>query len=273
MKESNPTIKEVLKEASLMLQSQKEAAILLAHYLKCDRLRLLTHEDEKIKNPGDYFALVKRRLAHEPVEYITNTVSFYSEDFYIAPGALIPRPETELLIDKAKEIIHKEKITKIAEIGTGSGIIAVMLAYLFPHLEIVATDISKDALKIAQVNAKNKAVSDRIHFIHTSYLEGINQNFDMIISNPPYIAEDFELEKPLSFEPQNALFGGIRGDEMLCDIIDIASERKRGYLLCEMGYDQKIPLENYMKQKGIRKISFYKDYCGFDRGFVADLKE
>jgi release factor glutamine methyltransferase len=273
MKESNPTIKEVLKEASLMLQNQKEAAILLAHHLKCDRLHLLTHEHKKIEKSQDYFALVKRRLAHEPVEYITNAVSFYSENFYIAPGALIPRPETELLIDKAKEIIHKEKITKIAEIGTGSGIIAVMLARLFPNLEIVATDISTDALKIAKINAKNKAVSERIHFIHTSYLEGINQKFDMIISNPPYIAEDFELEKPLFHEPQNALFGGKRGDEMLCEIIDIAVEREVDYLLCEMGYDQRIPLENYMKQKGIRKISFYKDYSGFDRGFVADLKE
>ncbi len=273
MRVRNPTLKEALKEGSLMLQNQKEAAILLAHHLGCDRLYLLTHEEERLKNPQRYFSLVKRRQAYEPIEYITGRVSFYAREFHIAPGALIPRPETELLIDRAKAIIAKEEIGEIAEIGTGSGVIAVMLALLFPALTVTATDISDDALKIARTNAEKFGVSDRIRFVHTSFLEGINQKFAMIVSNPPYIAEGFSLEKPLSHEPQNALFGGRRGDEILRQIIDLTVARRCPFLLCEMGYDQKAPLQSYMAQKGCFDVTFYRDYSGFDRGFIAKYKE
>ena len=273
MRGSNPTVREALYEASLKLHNQKEAAILLAHHLGRDRLWLITHDDETVKNPSDYFALVKRRLLHEPIEYITGNVSFYGETFHIAPGALIPRPETELLIDHAKEIIEMNNIQRVAEIGTGSGIIAVMLAHFFADLQITATDINPEALKIAKTNARKFGVSDKITFVETSFLEGINQNFDMIISNPPYIAEGFALEKPLAYEPQNALFGGTRGDEILRKIIDIAAARNISFLLCEMGYDQKTPLSAYMTQKGIQNYRFYRDYSGFDRGFLAQPKE
>ena len=95
----------------------------------------------------------------------------------------------------------------------------------------------------------------------------------MIVSNPPYIAEGVALEKPLAYEPQNALFGGAAGDEILREIIDIAVSRNIPFLLCEMGYDQKAPLSAYMEQKGIRDYCFYRDYSGFDRGFLAQLKE
>ena len=272
MRDIDPTVREALREASLMLQNPKEAAILLAHHLKHDRLWLITHDDERVENVSDYFALVKRRLLHEPIEYITGSVSFYGETFHIAPGALIPRPETELLIDQAKEVIKTENIRRVAEIGTGSGIIAVMLARLFPDLQITATDINPEALKIAKANARKFDVSANINFVQTSFLEGINQNFDMIVSNPPYIAEGFPLDKPLAYEPQNALFGGIIGDEILREIIDIAIARDIPFLLCETGYDQKAPLSAYMEQKGIRNYRFYSDYSGFDRGFLAQRK-
>ncbi|RUM68777.1 MAG: peptide chain release factor N(5)-glutamine methyltransferase [Sulfurospirillum sp.] len=273
MRASSPTVKEVLKEASLTLQNQKEAAILLAHYLGRERLWLMTHDTERVENPEDYFALIQRRKDHEPIEYITGSVSFYGETFHIAPGALIPRPETELLIDRTKAIIEAEHICDIAEIGTGSGIISVMLARLFPYIHITATDINPRALQIARINAERFGVSDKIDFVHTSYLEGINRKFDMIISNPPYIAEGFALEQPLSYEPQDALFGGKEGDEMLREIITIAISRDVSFLACEMGYDQKAPLESFMKAKGIREYDFYQDYSGFDRGFTAKVKE
>ncbi len=269
----NPTLKEALSQAAGALQNQKEAAILLAHHLKKDRLYLITHEDDILQDPDAYFALIRRREAHEPIEYITSRVSFYGEVFHIAPGALIPRPETELLIDHVKTVIEKNGFTRIAEIGTGSGVIAVMLARFFPHLKITATDINPDALAIARKNALDFGVAEQIELIHTAYLDGINQNFAMIVSNPPYIAEDFPLEKPLGYEPQNALFGGRRGDEILREIIDIACKQGVAYLACEMGYDQRAPLATYMREKGIEKFSFYQDYSGFDRGFVAQLKE
>ncbi len=270
----NITIKDAHKKASLILNNPKEATILLAHHLQKDRLYLLTHEHEILQDADTYFNLIARRKAHEPVEYITKRVSFYDTEFFIKEGALIPRPETELLIDKAKEVITEEKrVLHIAEIGTGSGIIAVMLARLFKDITLTATDISQEALTIAIKNAKKFAVHDRINFVQTSYLDGIYEKFDIIISNPPYIQDGMRLEKPLSFEPQNALYGGVSGDEMLKEIIDISIQREVWYLLCEMGYDQKKPLDDYMRLKQITNIAFYQDYSGFDRGFVAKIKE
>ncbi len=267
------SIREALKTASKELGNAKEAALLLASHLERDRLWLMTHDQVPLEDPEGYFALVSRRKAHEPIEYITRKVSFYGEEFFIRPGALIPRPETELLIDRAREIIASEKLERVAEIGTGSGIIAVMLAGFFPDLQITATDINPEALAIARENARRFGVEAQITFIETSYLEGINQKFDMILSNPPYIARDFPLEKPLGYEPQNALFGGERGDEILREIIDIAVARGVRYLACEMGYDQRAPLDDYMHEKGIDQVRFYQDYSGFDRGFIATLKE
>ncbi len=271
---NNYTIKDALKKGSLILNNQKEAAILLAYHLQKDRLYLITHEEEILQQSTEYFSLINRRKENEPIEYITQSVSFYDSEFFITKGALIPRPETELLIDKAKDILSQNtNITSIAEIGTGSGIIAVMLTRLFKDITITATDINQEALNIAKKNAQEFKVDDRIKFVHTSYLDEIYEKFDMIISNPPYIQDGFDLEKPLYFEPQNALFGGKRGDEILKEIIKIAKQRECAYLLCEMGYDQKDPLERFMHKQEITDVNFYQDYSGFDRGFVAKIKE
>ncbi len=148
-----------------------------------------------------------------------------------------------------------------------------MLALFFPDIKITATDINKEALSVAKTNAKRFNVEKRIDFVLTSYLDTINKDFDMIISNPPYIAKDFKVDKNLSFEPQNALFGGEKGDEMLKTVIECAIKKESKFLLCEMGYDQKEPLKNFLLEKGIREFKFYKDYSGFDRGFVARIKE
>lgn len=269
----NPTIGEALREAAAALQNRKEAEILLSCHMQKERLWLITHDDLPLPDPEAYFALVTRREKAEPIEYITGSVSFYGEDFTMVPGVLIPRPETELLIEKAGEVIEMERPKSIAEIGTGSGIISIMLARRFPNLEITATDINPEAIRLAQHNAVRFGVEDRITFVETPYLEGINRELDMIVSNPPYIARDFPLEAPLLHEPQNALFGGERGDEMLCEIIDIAISRGVRTLACEMGYDQRAPLTRYMQGRGIADFKFYRDYSGFDRGFVAMIEE
>jgi release factor glutamine methyltransferase len=262
---ANFTIKEALKEASLVLNDKKEASILLQHLLGFDQVEMILKENELLLTYQEYQELIQRRLSDEPIEYITNKVSFYSREFFITQGALIPRPETELLVDKALGILKNRKF-KVAEIGVGSGIISIMLALLVKDIEIVATDISQKALEVAKTNAKAFEVLDKITFIKTSYLDGVDDNFDMIISNPPYIEDGFKLEKPLYHEPQTALFGGKIGDEMLKDIVDIYKNRKTKYLLCEMGYDQK---ESMSKDLADFKVEFYKDLAGFDRGFVA----
>lgn len=266
---SKTTIKEALDEASLILKNPKEASILLRHLLEYNQVELILGEQQPLTKYKEFQSLIQRRLAHEPIEYITQKVSFYSREFFIKEGALIPRPETEILVDEALKILKHSKTNHIAEIGTGSGIISVMLAILIDDIEITATDISKDALAIAKINAQKFGVRDKITFVHTNYLDTIYNEFDMIISNPPYIASGFELEKNLSYEPDNALFGGEIGDEMLKEIIDIWSEKKTPYLLCEMGYDQKESMQIYLNDRGIKKVSFYKDLAGFDRGFTA----
>ncbi len=272
-KEAQLSIKEALKTASATLQNPKEAAILLAHHLQRDRLYLITHDGEALEDSEGYFALVKRRQNHEPIEYITQSVSFYGEQFHINEGALIPRPETELLVDRAAALIKEHALTSVAEIGVGSGIVSIMLARKFPEIEIVATDINEKALEIARINTKRFSVEERITLVHTSCLDNINRHFDMIVSNPPYIQEGVALEAPLGYEPQNALFGGKAGDEILRCIVDLACDRGVRYLACEMGYDQRAPLAAYMQKKGLDAVTFYKDYSGFDRGFTATIKE
>ncbi len=264
------TIKGAFKEASLALKSPKEASILLSHVSELNQTEIIINENQKLKNYSLYQDLIKRRLSHEPIEYITNKVSFYSQEFFIKKGALIPRPETEILIDKTIEISKRfNSKLKVAEIGTGSGIISVMLAKLINDIQIIATDISQEAIDIAKINAKQFNVEKKIKFMKTNYLDNISDEFDMIISNPPYIANDFKLEKNLSYEPDNALFGGVIGDEILKDIIDIWIKKQAPYLICEIGYDQKENLKKYLKTKGIKEYSFYKDLSGFNRGFVA----
>lgn len=266
---SNKTIKEALKEASLVLKSPKEASILLRYLLKFDQVELILKENEKLEHYEEFKKLIQRRKNNEPIEYITNSVSFYSKEFFIKEGALIPRPETEILIDKSVEILKDIDSSKVAEIGTGSGVIPVMLALLVDNISITATDISRDAIEIAKINAEKFGVSNKIEFVETNYLDGIYDKFDMIISNPPYIADGYELEKHLSLEPQNALFGGEKGDEILKEIIDIWYEKETPSLLCEMGYDQKESLGLYISKKSDIEVEFYKDLAGFDRGFIC----
>ena len=207
-----------------------------------------------------------------PLEYITKKVSFYSQDFFIDCGALIPRTETELLVDKAVQLIKKYDITKIYEIGVGSGIISIMLCLLNPRIQIIATDISPTALKIAQKNITLKSALDssldsRILLVESDLLKSIdfNPKDSLIISNPPYIAEDYAIPQNLTYEPKNALFGGKNGDEILKEIIALNAD----FLCCEIGHNQGY-LADFLTQ--YKRVEFYKDYAGFLRGFVASKK-
>lgn len=258
-----------LKEAKKMLENVAdrplfEAQILLAHFLGRDRVFLHAHPEERIDADG-YFELVKRRANFEPIEYITKKVSFYGKEFFVEPGVLIPRPETEILVDEVSKRLKGEEI--VAEIGVGSGIISIMLKLKFPNLRIIATDINPKALQLTKKNAKRFGVSIELH--QTSYLDGIAEPIDVIVSNPPYIKNEATLEKPLSFEPKEALFGGERGDEVLREIIDRFFTMDAKILACEMGYDQKSSIHEYLQaKKEPFLIDFYKDLAGLDRGFV-----
>ena len=274
------TIKDTVKKYSNALKlvthiPSKEVEILMMHLLDKNTIWLHLHYNEEFTKEKELEQLVKKRATSYPLEYLINKASFYGEMFIVKEGVLIPRPETEILVENALEILKDKKDSlKILEIGTGSGIISVMLALLVENIKIIAVDINEKALALAKENAIKHGVQDKIEFRISNLYENVNENdIFMTISNPPYIANDYKLPINVKYEPSNALFGGNIGDELLKDIIKDTSDKKIPYLLCEMGYDQKAPLENYFKEFNIDSFSFYKDYESFDRGFTLKFKK
>jgi len=244
---------------------------MLSHVLGKEILWLMAHDDEKIEIPQDFLDDIEQRKNSVPLEYILKLASFYSREFYVDARVLIPRPETELLVDHVLDWAQGREVLTIAEIGTGSGIISIMLAHFLPHAHLIAVDLSNEALEVAKINAKKHGVSDNITFVHGNLLDCVREPIDILVSNPPYIQKDAILEKNLSYEPSLALFGGEEGDEILKKIIDIAQESKIDFLACEMGYDQRDKITNYLKTLN-RKAIFYKDYADFDRGFLLEVE-
>lgn len=263
--------------------------------LECD----FAHFDEFCK-------LLARFKNGEPLAYLTNRAEFFGLDFYVDESALIPREETEILVEKTAQIALnlmdnkepnlneiiatnlRDKICgeirqnleisndqaqskkanqpiKICEIGCGSGIIAICLKLLLPSAQITALDISEKALILAQKNASKFAT--KITFLKSDLLSNISENFDIIVSNPPYIARDYSLDLSVLKEPHIALFGGEIGDEILKKIVNLSAKRAK-FLCCEMGFDQKNSLDLELKKCNFA-AKFYKDLAGFDRGFIA----
>jgi len=268
--------KQIIKEQSKFLREvthipQKEVEILILHLVQQNTIWLHLNYDKECLVEKELEKLVKKRATNYPLEYITKRASFYGEVFNVQDGVLIPRPETEILVENAETILKSIEKPKVLEIGVGSGIISVMLAILVKDIEIVAVDINEKALKLAKSNAIKHGVEEKITFIKSNLFTSIPEmHFDMVISNPPYIADDYKLPSNVKFEPTNALFGGNIGDELLKDIIMQTNERKIQYLLCEMGYDQKNPLTKFINANivSFKKLEFYKDYDKFDRGFT-----
>ena len=265
-------LRSAVKELSNVAQRPRlEAEILLSCHLNKDRVWLHTNSNKKIGEFKKFFKLVKRRREYEPIEYITGRVSFYDIELEVGAGVLIARPETELLVDKAADIIHKYNLKTMCEIGIGSGAVSIMLARFFPKLKIIATDISEDALSYAKKNIERYGFKDRIELHKTNLLDGIDENIEIIVSNPPYICKEFDLPKPVLYEPKNALFGGEVGDELLRKIILTAKGREIAHLVCEMGYDQRESIFNFCKSIGLNEPHFYKDLSDLDRGFYLKL--
>jgi len=271
------TIKQTLTNATKELKNscerpRFEAELLLSYHLKKDRTYLHAFDDSIVENSELFQALIKRRANHEPYEYIVGEASFYDIELNVEQGVLIPRPETEILIDLVAEIIEKEKITTIAEIGVGSGAISVVLARKFPNLKIIATDICDTPIEVSRLNIKKYQVEDRVTVIKSSILDEVKNNIELVVSNPPYIAEDFVLESNVvDYEPKEALFGGVVGDELLKQIVLDVKAKNIKYLACEMGYDQKEPMIEFFNEIGVEFYRFYKDLAGFDRGFVVEF--
>jgi release factor glutamine methyltransferase len=247
---------------------RREAELLIMEHLGKDQVWLITHQESIVDNPRRLIEWMLRRKAHEPLEYITNRVSFYSQIFHIEPGALIPRPETELLIDRVLETADAEQELTIVEVGVGSGVISVVLAQHLPNARIIAVDISEEALGVARKNIEAFGLEDRIELRHGSLLGPVKEPIDILVSNPPYIAADAPLERNLDYEPDLALYGGPIGDEIIRQLLDEIDARRIPVSAFEFGYDQKEKVEAYLKGREYKSLKFYKDLAGFDRGFV-----
>jgi release factor glutamine methyltransferase len=241
-----------------------DATLLFLHYLSIDRAALIAHPERPLnrEQQADLQRLVERRLRFEPIQYITGTQEFYGLPLHVTPAVLIPRPETELLVEAVLThfrvphpregsivagwgIGHSPTGLRIADIGTGSGAIAIALAHHLPHSQITALDLSPEALAIAQQNAQTHALADRIRFLQSDLLAAVatEEAFDAIISNPPYIptSEAQTLHPQVrDFEPAQALFAGPDGLEIYARLIPQAHAllKPNGLLALEIGHGQ-----------------------------------
>lgn len=231
-----------------------------------------TDADAAFSNQFD--ALITRRSTREPVAYLLGTREFYGRPFVVQSGVLIPRPETELLIDVALEWANAVGATTAADVGTGSGCIAITLALEIPGLAITATDQSSDALAIAKANAGALGVTDAITWRETDLLAGVDGPFDLVVSNPPYVPE--RDRESLSadvrdFEPSQALFAGDDGLDVIRRLIPQAFFRLRpgGALIMEVGEGQSLAVTTLLEQAGAASVDWHSDLQGIPRIVAA----
>lgn len=253
------------------LKPRFESEILLGFVLNVPRVYLHTHNAHYIESnvAQEYLQCIAMRKSGMPVEYITQSAHFYGRRFYVNRSVLVPRPESEILIDKADALIKAHHIRSIVEIGIGSGILSITLALMHPQCRFFATDISEDAINVAAKNIAHLSPDADITLSCCSILPQNPPTFGLLISNPPYIKDNYAISKPLTFEPKIALFGGQDGLDMYRQIIDVCLAHSPVWLLCEMGYDQKDDMNTLLTSNKAINITFYKDLSGLDRGFIA----
>jgi len=218
--------------------------------------------------------LVKRRGSGEPLQHLLGTVEFCGRSFRCDKRALVPRPETEQLVELLISHFKPETAySRMVDVGTGSGIIALTLAAEFPKAEIVGADISEDALMLARENAERLGLVDRIRFLRSNLLESVEPDFDVIAANLPYVStEDRQnLSREVLHDPEVALFAGVRGDELVRQLIVQAPAwlRPGGMLALEVGIGQSETLVAALAEKNYRDILTEKDYSGVIRFLFA----
>jgi len=244
------TIKQALSRAREILAVNNiegvplESELLLRHTLKISRIKLYLDLDQELSPQQDknFWNLIKRRLNGEPIAYITRHREFYGLNFYVDHNVLIPRPESELLVEKTLELAQNYTVSTIAEVGTGCGAIAISLALSLPQAKIYATDISAAALKIALFNCQKHGVVDKIYLLSGDMLDPIPEPVDLIVANLPYVREaELSQINTLDFEPSLALNGGPDGLEKIRQLCSQISDKLRpgGCLLLEIGQGQK----------------------------------
>jgi release factor glutamine methyltransferase len=260
-------------------QAGIDAEVLARHAMGWDRATYLTRRDEPIAPDaaGRFEAMVARRTRREPVAYITGHREFWGLAFEVTPAVLIPRPESEFIVEAAlARLGDRTRAWRIADVGTGSGCLAVSLAHELPRAQVTATDISADALTVARRNAERHGVGGRVTFVETSLLDAVAGPFDLVVANPPYVPLDHE--RTLSpdvrdHEPRAALYG--HGADGLNEIRALLAEAPSrlaagGLLLMEFGFGQGDAVRRALAGvPGLALVEVLRDLQGHERTLVA----
>jgi len=279
------TIRDILQDAAASLRDagfispRLDAEILLAHSLGKERLFFFTNPDHVLTNDDilRFRRLLVRRLGREPVAYIVGSKPFWSLVLDVDRRVLIPRPETEILVEEVLKIASRSDnvSTGIVDVGTGSGAISLAFASELQQVRLTATDISPEAIQAARANARKVGLDHRIAFVVGDMVRCFAGPFDMLVSNPPYIpAGDYDAlpEGVRRFEPRIALWGGPEGLSFYEELIGEGGRvlRKGGWLCLEMGAGQRARIEDLLNMSGLYgELRFRTDYAGIDRVVVA----
>jgi release factor glutamine methyltransferase len=261
-----------------------DAEVLLAHALGIERIHLYTGFDRTLEDRtlAEFRAMVKRRAEHCPVAYITGRKEFMSLTFEVTPDVLIPRPETEMLVEKATEAARGMESPVIADVGAGSGAIAVAVAVNLPKARVFATDASEAALKIAERNAERNSVKGRIKFVKGNMLEplhteGLAGKIDVLLSNPPYVAESEWkrlAEDVRLFEPREALVS--EGDALkYYRVLALGAAEMLaagGHVMVEVGAGRAEAVAGIFREAGLQDVKSEKDYAKIDRVVIGRWK-
>ena len=270
------TVLEVLQSTTAYFKKREiesprlNAEHLLAHTLQRRRIELYLEFERPLAETelAPLRELVRRRGQGEPLQHLLGTVEFAGRVFLCDKRALVPRPETEELVELLKPKIQSSK-SKIVDVGTGSGVIALTLAAQFPEAEVDAVDISDDALALARENAARLGLEGRVRFAKGNLLTEIQGAFDLIVGNLPYVATGDRpaLSREVLHDPEVAVFAGERGDELVRELINTARDRLRpgGMLALEVGIGQADNLALLLAEKNYHDIASIRDYCGVTR--------
>lgn len=266
-------LEDLLKDVSSI--ARREVEILIESLTKKDKMYYIKNPNEEIQDvvATKVSNFVKKRKKGYPLEYMVHNKEFYGLNFYVDSSVLIPRPETEMLVDEAIKFLKPKEEASILDLGTGSGCIAVTLAsklkYKGSKCKIIAIDKSFKAIKIARRNAANNKVKSQIQFKESNWFENINEKFDCIVSNPPYVKTLDKKKFPnLVYEPQEALYSGEDGlndiKYLLNNVPNFLNDG--GLFLCEFGYDEKEDIERYIKENTkFTKYEFINDLANIPR--------
>ena len=279
------TIREAINKASIELKTKQidspkqKARQLMQFILNKDRQYLIVYDNKQLipQQEQKYFKSIEKIVNGTPLQHITQRQEFMKMSFYVNQNVLIPRPDTEILVEEVIKIAEKINAKKILDLCTGSGAIAVSLAKYIKDSQITATDISNEALEVAEYNAKINGVENQIVFLQSNLFQDIpKEKYDMIVSNPPYIKREVikTLQKEVRREPIIALDGGYDGLDFYRKIIYQADEflKYKGYLCLEIGYDQKNDVIELIEQQN-KYINTYskKDLYDNDRIVITKV--